>query len=88
MPRVSLTPTVGVCCCDSFGLSSAAHAAAATICHRWREGTDAGGKRRGGGEQNNPEPQKAGSWGPGDGAGGQKESRGDGAGSGRVIQTG
>lgn len=49
----------GVRCCDSVGLSSAAHAAAATICHRCRDGTDAGRKRRRG-NQNNPELQKAG----------------------------
>lgn len=68
----------GVCCCDSFGLSSAAHAAAATIRHRWRDGTGAGGKRRRG-NQNNPELPKTGSWGPRSAA----EGAGVGAGAGR-----
>lgn len=58
--RASCLSRSGVRCWDSFGLSSAAHTDAATICHRWRDGTDAGGKRRRE-NQNNPELQKAGS---------------------------
>lgn len=50
----------GVRCSDSFALSSAAHTDTATVCHKWRDRTDAGGKRRRW-NQNNPELQKAGS---------------------------